>query len=179
MVLVPFFVPLLAVFVKIIDSSFSTLKYKNLALAAFFCVILSEELVKYLDDALEIFHNNSYKELIAAGAVIDENTASDDRIISLGINGYIYPFSARRAASKYIYQGSGIDHLPRGREEFLSDVLNNKPAIIAIFTAEDNGRGDYLPAWYAPVYDLIARDYKLLSDENGYTLFKKRPPPGH
>jgi hypothetical protein len=54
-------------------------------------------------------------------------------------------------------------------------VFNNKPAIIAIFTAEDNGRIDYLPTWYAPVYDLIARDYELLSDENGYSLFKKKP----
>ena len=174
MVLVPFFVPLLAVFVKIIDNFFSTLKYKNLALAAFFCVILSEGLCKYIDDALEVLHNKSGRELIAAGKIIDENTAPSDTIISLGINGYIYPFTARRAASKYIYQGSGLSHLPRSQEEFLSDVLNNKPAIIAIFTGEEHGRFDYLPAWYAPVYDVIASDYELLSDKNGYALFKKK-----
>jgi hypothetical protein len=52
-------------------------------------------------------------------------------------------------------------------------VLDAKPAIIAIFTAEENGRYNYLPAWYKPVFDMIERDYTLLSDQNGYVLFKK------
>jgi hypothetical protein len=102
--------------------------------------------------------------------MIDENTMPGDKIISLGINGYIYPFTQRQAASRYIYQGSGIDHFPRAREEFISDIINKKPAIIAIFSAEE-GSYDYLPGWYAPVYALIERDYRLLSDENGYFLF--------
>jgi hypothetical protein len=108
--------------------------------------------------------------LIKAGKTIDENTGEDDKIISLGINGYIYPFTQRYAASKYIYQGSGIDHLPGAREEFLSDVLNNKPAVIAIFSADDL-RYDYLPDWYAPVYAMIAVEYRLLSGEHGFYLF--------
>jgi hypothetical protein len=174
MILIPFFVPPIALLAETAARSFSALKYKNLALAAFFCVVLSEGLVKYCDDALEIFYNNSGRELIAAGKMIDENTAPDDTILSLGFNGYIYPFTARRAASKYFYQGSGVDLIPGSREEFLSDALNNKPAIIAIFTGETNGRYDYLPGWYAPAFDLIERDYELLSGENGYVLFKKR-----
>jgi hypothetical protein len=55
----------------------------------------------------------------------------------------------------------------------LRDVFSKKPAIISVFTAEDNSRYDYLPGWYAPVFDLIKREYRLLSDENGYVLFKK------
>ena len=174
MVLIPFFVPPLALLAEIIERAFSTLKYKNLALIAFFCVLLSEGLIKYVDDALEMFHNNSGKDLIAAGKMIDENTTPDDTIISLGMNGYIYPFTQRRAASKYTYQGSGIDLIPGSREQFLSDVLSKEPAIIAIFTAGDNGSYSYLHSWYAPVFDLIKRDYDLLSDQNGYVLFKKR-----
>ena len=124
----------------------------------------------YLDDLTEMFYNDSGTQLISAGKMIDENTKAGDKIISLGINGYIYPFTKREAASKYIYQGSGLDHFPAAREEFLSDILENKPAVIAIFSADDL-RYDYLPGWYAPVYDMIADEYRLLSDENGFYLF--------
>jgi hypothetical protein len=107
--------------------------------------------------------------------MIDENTMPGDKIISLGINGYIYPFTQREAASKYIYQSSGIDRIPGSREKFLSDILTSKPTVIAIFSADDL-RYDYLPAWYQPVYELINKEYRLLSDENGYFLFIRKHP---
>ncbi|MDR2510225.1 MAG: glycosyltransferase family 39 protein [Spirochaetaceae bacterium] len=173
-ILVPFFVPPIASLFEFAKRSFSALKYKNLAFILFFCVLLSEEILKYVDDAFENFHDNSGKELIAAGKMIDENTAPDDKIISLGCGGYIYLFTERRAASKYFYQGSGVDLIPGSRETFLSDVLNTKPAIIAIYTAGENGRYDYLPAWYKPVFDMIERDYTPLSGQNGYALFKRK-----
>jgi hypothetical protein len=169
-VLIPFFIPALTSFCGILSSAFSGIKSKNIALAFFFCAVFSEGLFKYLDDLTEMFYNDSGKRLINAGKMIDENTGPADKIISLGINGYIYPFTKRDAVSKYIYQGSGIDHLPGAREEFLSDVLNNKPAVIAIFS-EDDLRYDHLPDWYEPLYKLIDEDYRLLSDENGYHLF--------
>jgi hypothetical protein len=172
LVLVPFFIPALAFFIEIVYSAFSNIKYKNLALAVFFCIIFSEGLIKYLDDALEMFYNKSGKDLIAAGKTIDANTTGTDTIISLGFNGYIYPFTRRRAASKYFYQGSGIDHVPGSREKFLRDILHNKPAIIVIFTAED-GHPYYLPRWYAPIYELIESEYFLLSDKNGFSLYKR------
>ena len=170
MVLVPFFIPMFASFAGPLCSAFSEIKRKNIAIGVFLCIVFSEGLIKYTDDLVEIFHNDSGRQLISAGKMIDENTMLGDKIISLGINGYIYPFTQRQAASRYIYQGSGIDHFPRAREEFISDIINNKPAIIAIFSAEEGGY-DYLPRWYAPVYALIERDYRLLSDENGYFLF--------
>jgi hypothetical protein len=172
-VLIPFFVPVLTSFVGIIYSSFTGIKKKKAAVFLFLCIVFSEELLKYLDDLTEMFHNDSGTQLINAGRMIDENTKLGDKIISLGINGYIYPFTKREAASKYIYQGSGIDHFSGARDEFLFDILKNKPAIIAIFSADDL-RYDYLPGWYAPVYDLIAEDYRLLSDENGYYLFIRK-----
>jgi hypothetical protein len=172
-VLVPFFVPALTFFCGIVGSAFSGIKKKNIALVFFFCAVFSEGLLKYLDDLTEMFYNNSGTQLINAGKMIDENTGPDDKVISLGINGYIYPFTRRDAASKYIYQGSGIDHLAGAREEFLSDILKNKPAVIALFSADDL-RYDYLPGWYEPVYELIDEDYRLLSDENGYFLFIRK-----
>jgi hypothetical protein len=172
-VLVPFFVPALTFFCGSLCSVFSGVKKKNIALAFFFCVVFSEGLFKCLDDLTEMFYNDSGKELINAGSMIDKNTGPEDKIISLGNNGYIYPFTRRKAASKYIYQGSGIDRIPGAREEFLSDIIMNKPAVIAIFSAEEF-RYDYLPRWYEPLYCLIEEDYRLLSDENGYFLFIRK-----
>jgi hypothetical protein len=85
--------------------------------------------------------------LINAGKRIDAYTGHEDKIISLGINGYIYPVTKRDAASKYMYQGSGIDYFSGAREVFLSDIVKNKPAVITIFSEEDL-RYDYLPEWY-------------------------------
>jgi hypothetical protein len=175
MVLVPFFIPVFAFIIKIIYSALSGVKRKKTALVFLICVCFSSSLVKAFDDFAESFYDkksgdNSGTQLIKAGKMIDANTNAGDKIISLGINGYIYPFTQRASASKYIYQGSGIDHLSGAREEFLSDVLNGKPAIIAIFSADDL-RYDYLPQWYEPIYNMIDEDYRLLSDENGYYLF--------
>jgi hypothetical protein len=172
-VLFPFFIPPAAFFIKSLYAAFSNVKRKNIVVLFFLCVVFFEALFKYIDDTAELFYNDSRKWLINAGNMIDENTEPDDKIISLGINGYIYPFTQRKAASKFIYQGSGIDHIPGAREEFLSDILNNKPAVIAIFSADDH-RYDYLPDWYAPVYAMIAEDYRLLSDANGYYLFIRK-----
>ena len=169
-VLIPFFVPVLTFFVEIVYSAFSGLKKRNVLLIFFLCVVFSEGLSKYIDDLTEIFYNDSGTWLINAGKMIDENTKEGDKIISLGINGYIYPFTKRESASKYIYQGSGISHFPGAEEEFLSDIFKNKPAVIAIFSADDL-RYDYLPGWYAPVYAMIAAEYRLLSDQNGFYLF--------
>jgi hypothetical protein len=175
MILVPFFVPAFTILARALYSALAGLKRRRIALGFLLCLVFSEGILKWLDDFMEIFTNDSGTQLINAGRTIDEHTGPEDTIISLGFNGYIYPFTRRAAASKYIYQGSGIDYLPGSREEFLSDVLEGKPvigkpAIIAIFTAE-NGRSDYLPSWYAPVYALIAEEYRLLSEDNGYTLY--------
>jgi len=174
LVLVPFFIPAYVFLIEILNTALSEVGHKHICFALLLCVIFAQPLMKYMDDRVqEIFTNKSGQDLIASGKMIDENTADGDKIISLGINGYIYPFTKRNAASKYIYQGSGIDMIPGSREEFLSDITNNKPAVIAIFTAEDDGRYDYLPEWYRPVFDMIQSDYTLLSDKNGYCLFKK------
>jgi hypothetical protein len=172
LVLLPFFVPPLAFIIRIVYKALPESKYKSIMLTFFLCIAFSEGIVKYLDDTVEIFTNNSGSDLVSAGKMIDENTQPDDTIISLGINGYIYPFTKRRAASKYIYQGSGIDHIPGAREEFLSDIMSNKPGIIAIFGADD-GRYDYLPDWYAPIYTMMEQEYTLFSDANGYFLFMR------
>jgi hypothetical protein len=173
MVLIPYYVPAVSFFAERIYREFLNIKHRKLCFVFFACVVCSEGVLKYIDDALGTFKNDSGKQLIRAGKMIDENTNETDAIISLGINGYIYPFTKRNAASKYFFQGSGNDLIPGSREAFLRDILSKKPAIIAIFTAEDNGSYGYLPGWYAPVLEMIERDYRLLSDENGYVLFKK------
>jgi hypothetical protein len=171
MVLFPFFIPALVFFVCIMDSAFSEIKAKNVILVLFLCLAFSEGLVKYLYDLSKIFFDKSGSNLIRAGKMIDENTKPGDKIISLGFNGYIYPFTQRDIASKYCYQGSGLDHIPGAREEFISDITSNKPAVIALFNAED-GVGQIMNDWHGPVFKMVdSGEYRLLSDENGFKLF--------
>ncbi|GHV82272.1 hypothetical protein AGMMS49991_08300 [Spirochaetia bacterium] len=172
--LIPFFVPVIAVLVEMLYAVFAAAHRRNVVIILFLCIVFSEGLMKYGDDFMEVFTNHSGQELMRAGKMIDENTQDGGKIISLGYNGYIYPFTQRVAASKYIYQRSGVVQIQGGsREEFVSSVLTEKPAIIVIYGA-DKGGYDYLPAWYNPIYKMMADEYELLSDENGFYLFKKK-----
>jgi len=170
MVLIPFYFPVLVFFVDILDSAFSAIKIRNPILLLFLCLVFSEGLVKYLYDLSKVVFDKSGSQLVKAGKMIDENTKPGDKIISLGFNGYIYPFTKRDIASKYCYQGSGLDHIPGAKDEFISDITSNKPAIIALFNEED-GIGQIMKDWHAPIFKMINSDYRLLSDENGFRLF--------
>jgi len=136
----------------------------------FLCLVFSEGFVKYLYDLSKIVFDKSGSQLVKAGKIIDENTKPVDKIISLGFNGYIYPFTQRDIASKYCYQGSGLSYIPGAREEFISDITSNKPAVIMLFTAED-GIGQIMNEWHAPIFKMIDSEYRLLSDENGFKIF--------
>lgn len=172
MILIPFFVPTLVFLINIIDSAFSEIKFKNIILILFFCLIFSEEVVNYLSSTGKMIsgHDISGTQLKNAGKMIDENTKPGDKIISLGFNGYIYPFTKRDTASKYFYQGSGLSYIPCAKEGFISDITLNKPAIIALFVGED-GIGQIMNDWHSPIFEMINNEYRLLSDENGFKLF--------
>ncbi|MDR2480977.1 MAG: hypothetical protein LBD07_01610 [Spirochaetaceae bacterium] len=173
MVLTPFLVPAFTCFVQHIKAYFSNYKHRILYLTIFFLILLSPQLVKYYAAFINSVGNKSRMNHIIAGKIIDENTSKNDKIISLGFQCCIYLFTERRSASRYIYQISGVDYEPKAHEEFLNDLYHNKPAVIIIRLNYEN-LYDYLPAWYTPVYDLIERDYELLSDKYDFALFKKR-----
>jgi len=172
MALIPFFIPALVFLTDIIYSAFSKIKFRSIILVLFFCFIFSEGILKYFWDILKVFHDKSGAQLIAAGKMIDQNTKPGDTIISLGFNGYIYPFTQRNSASRFFYQGSGLDHIKNASENFISDILSKKPAIISIFTAEaEDGGGNIMSGWHDPIFEMMKREYRLLSDENGYILY--------
>jgi len=173
--LIPLFIPVITFFVDIVHKEFSQKKLHNAVLIIFFFLVFIEGATRYSYNLLKIFFDNSGEHLIRAGRMIDENTKPGDKIISLGFNGYIYPFTQRDATSKYIYQGSGLDQIPDSREEFISDILTGKPAIIALFNEED-GIGQIMDSWHQPVFDMIETDYRILSDDNGFILYIRRIP---
>lgn len=108
--------------------------------------------------------------MIVLGKIIDYNTIENDEIISLGRDRKIYLYTERRLASRFIYQLSGAEFCPGTIPEFLYDMENRKPAIIVI--NEKDGRYDHLPQWYEPVYTMIESEYRMISDKNGYFIFK-------
>jgi len=175
MALVPFFIQALTLFIGIIYSSLSAIRKKKILLVIFLCLIFSEGLVKYFYNISKIFFDDSGIHLKQAGKMIEQYTKPDDRMISLGFNAYVYPFTQRQIASKYFYQGSGHNYSFssfKPADEFISDILTVKPAIIAIFTAEV-GNNQIMEEWHTPILELINTDYHLLSDENGFIIFKR------
>ncbi|GMO51370.1 MAG: hypothetical protein Pg6C_16080 [Treponemataceae bacterium] len=86
-VLIPYYIPAVSFFAERISREFLNAKYKKLCFALFACVVCSEGVLKYIDDAMGTFKNDSGKQLVRAGKMIDENTNETDAIISLGING--------------------------------------------------------------------------------------------
>jgi hypothetical protein len=174
-VFVPFFPAALTVLIDKLDFNFFRENIRKTALFIFLCIVFSEGFAVLLFNMNRNFYyeNDSGAMLIKAGKMLDENTKDGDKIISLGYDGYIYPFTKRNAASKYFYQGSGIDFINGAREEFISEILSVKPAIIVI--AAFYGNYQYLENWHKPVYEMMEREYYLLSRENGFIFYKRNP----
>jgi hypothetical protein len=174
MILTPFLVPALTFCVKSAFAYFADCKYKTSIVLCFLFIILSKEMASWFYDGyIIISHKDKTRnELIAADKTIDQFTKDGDLIISLGFPCQIYLFTERQSASRYIYQTSGAAYDPGMKDEFIRNIQTKRPKIIAI--RNENDRYDYLPDWYAPIYNLIAEDYRLLSDENGYYLFVRK-----
>jgi hypothetical protein len=174
MVLIPYFVPALSFLTGIIYNSFSRRYAKNMPLVflvVFFCFVFSEGFANFLWDFTKPFHGHSIgAKLVNAGKMIDENTKPGDKIISLGENAYIYLFTQRACVSKYFYQGYWLKSIPGAREDFLNDVLTGKPAVIAIYN-DEGGIGEIDSYWHGPILEMMEREYRLLSGENGFRLF--------
>jgi len=171
--LIPFFVPALTFLADVLYRAFSEKKAKYALLFLLFGFIFSDSFIRYARFLTLSRGDNSAVPLIRAGRMIDENTNPADKIIYLGKDAYIYNFTHRDPASKYFQQGSHLNFIPGSKEEFVSDILSVKPAIISISTVK--GRyGEVTAEWYAPIMELINREYRLLSDENGFDLFIRR-----
>ena len=167
LILIPFFVPAITYLSESLLGLFSKVKYKYLALVLFFCVAFSEGIIRFSYYLLfDLDSNNPHK---IAGKIIDENTSPDDKIINLGWNGHIYPYSKRDFASRYIYQAEAFDHIPGSQEEFISTIKNNNPKIITIYT-ESGGIEQYKPLWHKDIYDLLETNYKIIDDTHGFKI---------
>jgi hypothetical protein len=174
MILTPFLVPALVFCVKHTFAYFTDYTHKNSIVLCFLSILFLREIAFWLYDGyIIISHKDKTRtELIAAGKTIDQFTEDGDTIISLGRPCQIYLLTERQSASRYIYQTSGAAYDPAMQHEFMFDIKKNKPKIIAV--QNENDRYDYLPDWYAPIYAMIANDYRLLSSENGYYLFIRK-----
>ena len=171
MVLTPFLVPAFTFFVKDIYKYFNNINNNRLCFVLFLCILFSISWIRGLYRLFTSFTDQSIKNEIVAGKIIDEYTTNGDKIIFLGAPCRIYLFTQRDTASRYIYQPSGVNYEPEAQNEFLLDLYKNKPAIIVIENREN--RYDFLPEWYAPVYDMLENEYRIITDRNGYFLFKR------
>ncbi|MCL2186303.1 MAG: hypothetical protein FWB86_10695 [Treponema sp.] len=169
LVLIPFFIPVISFLSDALLQLFSKIKYKYLVLALFFCITFSEGIIRlsyYL-----FFNFDSGSQLRTAGKIIDDNTKPNDLMINLGWNGYIYPYTKRDYASKYIFQSEAFNHIPGANEEFVSAIMNNPPKVMTIYTANDGGGLQFRAGWHEKPYKLLETDYTLISDDYGIKIF--------
>ena len=171
MTLTPFLIPAFTFFTKEIYKYFLNFKNKILCFSLFLCIMFSVPLVTAQYRLYSSFSDRTKNNLILTGKEIDRQTTEGDKIIFLGFPCRVYLFTQRDTASRYIYQTSGVNFEPNAKNEFLMDLYKNKPAIIAVENRD--GHYDYLPEWYAPVYAMIENEYQMITDKNGYFLFKR------
>jgi len=169
LILIPFFIPAIIFLSESLLNLFSKIKYKYMVLVFFFCIAFSEGIIRF--SYYFLFHFDSNIPLKIASKIIDDNTSPNDKIINLGWNGYIYPFSKRDFASRYIYQAEAFDHIPGSHKEFISTIINNNPKIITIYTDIDGGIAEYKPLWHKDIYALLETNYKLLDDKHSLKIF--------
>jgi len=174
LIIIPFMVPAFIFFINILFSLFKKSKFKKTFLFfLIFFTLTNEGVGKNIWVIYKsIFIENLGNHLFYTGNMIDENTLPEDSIISLGYNAYIYPFTKRKSASKYIYQGSGLDYIPNAKEEFISDILINKPAMIVVYTGVDNIE-QYNHDWHAEIYEMIHNEYYVFAKNKHFNLYKK------
>jgi hypothetical protein len=171
MALTPYLVPAFTFFTVNVNKYFLNSRNNILSFSLFFYILFSTTRSVGLTNVYASLTDQSREDYILTGKIIDEQTIETDKIIELGFPAQIYLFTQRDTASRYIYQLSGVGYEPNAKSEFLADLQNNKPAIIAI--PDRNGRYDYLPGWYAPVYIMIENEYRMITNNNGYFLFKR------
>ncbi|MCL2094180.1 MAG: glycosyltransferase family 39 protein [Treponema sp.] len=172
LVLIPFFVPMLSWLITILGPHFARFKRPTLVLIFFMSCLFVPGIIRYGYYITHFIHDRSGANLKVAGRLIDEHTGPGDTIISLGINGYIYPFTRLMPASRYIYQGSGLNHLSGARDEFIHDILSRPPAIIT--TVTEGGRREISGHWHGPIMEMVGRDYRLLSDQYGHDIYIRK-----
>jgi len=171
MPLLPFIVPALAFFIQSISACFSLLKYRKAALVLFLSVVFSNEIITAVWRTVVITTDRSRIEMLEIGSLIDENTVEGDTIINLGRDRFVYLYTQRRPASRFIYQQSGAQFYPGTIPEFLSDMERQHPAIILI--RNYGGQYDHLPQWYDPIYAMIEAEYHLLTEPGHYFIFRR------
>jgi hypothetical protein len=171
LVLIPFFIPVFIYLINILHSSFSKHQtLKIIVLFSLFFILSNEGVGKFFWESSKMFTGNSGSHYYNTGRIIDENTKPDDKIISLGYNGYIYPFTQRSSASKYFYQGAGINQIPGAKEEFISDILTYRPPVIVVYT-DGKGNEQLLPEWHSQIYEMMNKEYRFHSSEKGIGLY--------
>ena len=169
LVFIPFFVPAVTFFTGATYTALSKIRFRLVFLSLLFCLVFSDGVIRYMYYlALPILEGTG-QELVRAGRLIDENTKPGDEIISLGNDCYIYPFTQRNAASRFYYQAI-TSIIPGGREEFISDMLTKRPAVIALVSGNDD-LFSYNLDIHAPVFEMKERYYRVLLDSKRIRLF--------
>jgi uncharacterized membrane protein HdeD (DUF308 family) len=174
MLFTPFLVIAVTVCIEKLSNSIRKRNHKQWVVYLILFAIFIYPFIHGVHNTLEAVTSQTRLDSINTGELVDAHTTADDTIISLGsVPIRIYLFTHCRAASRFIYPGSGAGYVPGMRQRFLTDIQTKRPKIIVI-PANGNGEYDYLPDWYKPIYGMLHTDYTILSNKNNYLVFMRR-----
>jgi hypothetical protein len=175
MVLVPLFLPAVTFCFDQLFKLFSSAKYsciKYWAPILIACIFFNKLIVTAFLSVNENIHSNSKNAFIQLGKFIDNNTNENDSITVLGNNCPVYLFSNRPSVSKYIYQSPIALVNPEIANEYISDVIHRKPALILIPSYDDEQFSSVRDI-FSPILKMIATDYQECFKSNQYIIYKR------
>jgi hypothetical protein len=168
--LFPHFAVAFAITLPTLYRLFPKNKARNALFSIFLCLLFSQGLTRLVLDLTRGIRDTSGAELISAGKIVDQHTRPGDTIIQLGVSAYIYTVSERDIASRFFYQGAGLNYMPGAREDFIRDILTGKPAIIV----EVINPSQRMEEWHAEILQMVEREYRLLAVKNRFNIFIRR-----
>jgi hypothetical protein len=176
MVLIPLFVPAMAfcfdrLFQLFSSKKYSFIKYGTPILIA--CILFNKLIFTTLLSIGENTRSDSRNDFIQLGKFIDDNTNENDSITVLGNSCTVYLFTNRPSVSKYIYQTPIASINSKIADDYSSDVLHRKPALIIAPSYND---GQFYPARdiFSPILEMIDEEYQECFKSDRYIIFKRQ-----
>ena len=137
--LVPLFVPVFSFCIDKLFLIFSTSRYNIIKYGIPVMILLifvnhdiSHAGYRILINGLTSKAEEEYRQ---AGTIIDLITDEEDTISVLGNSCTVYLYTKRNSASKYIYQLPIAEYSIKAKNEYLSDILTQKPKALIISSA--------------------------------------------
>ena len=171
--LVPLFVPVLSFCIDKLIVFFSTSRYGIIKYGIPLMILLifvSHEIFMAGYNIIGSLTSKTREEYRQIGTIIDANTREDDVISVLGNRCIVYLYTKRNSASKYIYQSAIATRSIEMVNEYLYDILTQKPKILVVplvYTLDESS------GIYTPILSMIDNEYTEIFKSSDLVFYSR------